>query len=100
MFDHRPGIVERQIPVQPMDLISNGSRQKVRIACAAGNERDCALVVLRQRKIDKRLGFFTQAGVFAVLRDADDFDPFPGRKVEPFADGVFSRPEAAPLSTL
>src|SRR5262249_62200844 len=67
----------------------------VRSACPEGNERDFALVVLRQRKIDKRLGLFSQAGVFAVLRDADDFDPFPIRKVEPFAKGFFSRPEAA-----
>src|SRR5262245_24837397 len=78
-----------------MDLLTNGSRQQVRIACAAGNERDFALVVLRQRKIDKRLGLFSQAGVFAVLRDSDDFDPFPSRKVKPFAKGIVSRPEAA-----
>jgi hypothetical protein len=87
VFEHRAGIVERQILVQPMDLLANGSRQQVRIACAAGNERDFALVVLRQRKIDKRRGLFRQAGIFTVLRDADDFDPFPSRKVEQFAQG-------------
>src|SRR6185369_16614551 len=86
---------ERQILVQPMDLLANGSQQQVRIACATGNERDFALVVLRQRKVNKRLGFFRQAGVFAVLRDADDFDPLTRLKVEPFAKGGFPRPEAA-----